>query len=301
MKGFSHIVDLWFIFYDYREPTLAILYSAFQTSTGLLPYRQDTMTSTAIYTVDKLPYDLFSVLPLPNPIGGTLLIGNNELVYVDQAARVKAVSVNSFARKCTHLDFIEDYDLNLRLNGAVGVYLELLDDQPGAVLLVIEDGRFVQVGFKLDGRVVSSLSVKILDQSVKNDFLKSEASCIVLLNNEQLFIGSKVSNSVLLEWKRQSEIAEKLLSEPRVIFDEDREVLNDLYGEDFDIVDTSSILQRNGVFGDIQFRLFDTLYSCGPIVDMTIGRSFLSYMDQYVLDLVVATGKNRTGSVSIFK
>ncbi|KAG5439169.1 hypothetical protein PCANB_001468 [Pneumocystis canis] len=312
-EGISHIIDCGYL-YDYREPTLAILYSAFQTSTGLLPYRQDTVSftsvtldlqqkaSTAIYTIDKLPYDLFSVLPLPNPIGGSLLIGNNELVYIDQAARVRAVSVNSFAKKCTHLDFVEHYDLDLKLNGAVALYLASSNDQPGIVLLVIENGQFIQVGFKLDGRVVNSLSVKILEQSIKDEFLKSEASCMVVLDNEQLFIGSRISNSVLLGWKRQSEIAEQLLLEPRIIFDEDREILNHLYGDSFEIIDNNSVSQKNDFFWDIQFRLFDILYSCGPIIDVTVGKSFISYMDQHmVLDLVVANGKNKAGSISIIK
>ncbi|KTW30705.1 hypothetical protein T552_00417 [Pneumocystis carinii B80] len=312
-EGISHIIDCGYL-YDYREPTLAILYSAFQTSTGLLPYRQDTVSfaavtldlqqkaSTAIYTVDKLPYDLFSILPLPNPIGGSLLIGNNELVHIDQAACVRAVSVNSFAKKCTHLDFVEDYDLDLTLNGAVATYLSSSPEQPGIVLLVIENGQFVQVGFKLDGRAISSLIVKVLDQGPKNDFFSSEASCITLLNKELLFIGSKFSNGVLLGWKRQSEIVEQMLSEPRVIFDEDREILNDLYGDSLDIIDNSQILSEKEVFGDIQFCLFDSLCSFGPIVDAAIGNSFLAYGDQHaVFDLVAATGKNKSGSINIFK
>ena len=40
--------------------------------------------STTLLSVSRLPSDLFKVVALPPPVGGTLLIGSNEVVHVDE-------------------------------------------------------------------------------------------------------------------------------------------------------------------------------------------------------------------------
>src|SRR5579862_350347 len=85
-ESLAHILDECFL-HEYREPTLAVLYSGTRTGTGLLDLRKDTVSlvavtldlqqraSTTIFSVSGLPYDCFRVISLPAPVGGLLVVG----------------------------------------------------------------------------------------------------------------------------------------------------------------------------------------------------------------------------------
>lgn len=51
-------------------------------------------TFTSIFSVNNLPYNVRTIIPLRDPIGGSLLIGTNEFIHIDSQGRVNGVFIN---------------------------------------------------------------------------------------------------------------------------------------------------------------------------------------------------------------
>ncbi|CRK46121.1 hypothetical protein BN1723_019897, partial [Verticillium longisporum] len=112
--------------------------------------------STAILTVSNLPQSLNKVVALPKPMGGALLIGENELIHIDQAGKAHGVAVNPYAAKMTKFPLADQSELKLRLEHCE---VELMSPENGEMLLVTRHGEMAVVTFKMDGRSVSGVSV----------------------------------------------------------------------------------------------------------------------------------------------
>lgn len=212
-----HPVSLEFL-YEYREPTFGILYSQIATSSALIHERKDVMfytvftldleqrASTTLLSVSRLPSDLFKVVALPPPVGGTLLIGSNEVVHVDQAGKTNAVGVNEFSRQVSSFSMSDQSDLAFRLEGCV---VERLGNGSGDLLLALASGEMALIRFKLDGRSVSGMTVHRLPPSSDGNYLDSAASCSACFGDGNVFIGSEDADSVLIGWSHSSASAKK--------------------------------------------------------------------------------------------
>ena len=317
-----HPVHLAFL-HEYREPTFGILSAGQPPSVSLgskdyLTYKVFTLdlqqrASTTILSVTGLPRDLKRVMPLPAPIGGALLIGENELIHVDQSGKPNGVAVNPLTRQITSFSLSDQSDLNLRLEGCT---IGQLSIEHGELLLILNNGRLGLVSFKIDGRTVSGLEIKMVSPECGGDLIKDRATCISKLNKHSLFVGSETCDSVVLGWtRRQSQEKRKkprfldadLALEVDELDLEDEEDDDDLYGEESASkpVDVTSGMLKSG---DLTFTIHDTLLSLAPVRDFTPGKpgyqpdSEESQLQKGVsseLQLVCAVGRDRAGALAI--
>ncbi|KAH0559977.1 hypothetical protein GP486_003507, partial [Trichoglossum hirsutum] len=327
-----HMVHFSFL-YEYREPTFGILFSSIAPTPSLLHDRRDPLSymvftldleqraSTTILSVSGLPYDIYSVIPLPLPVGGALLIGGNELIHVDQAGRTNGVGVNFFARQCTSFSLADQSDLEIKLEGCM---IEQLGAENGDMLIVLNTGELAILGFKMDGRSVSGLSVRRVAPDHGGLLVQARASCAVNLGRGRIFVGSEDADSVILGWTRKAPQLARQRSigglptdddgDGEIFFDKDgtEEYDDDLYSG----AASEPRRQSDGfpsapgsAVGDYVFKINDTMRNIAPMKDAAFGRP--SIQDGEAgrnsegittdLELVVTSGSGRAGAVTILK
>ncbi|KAJ0165536.1 Protein cft1 [Colletotrichum tanaceti] len=318
-----HPVHLAFL-HEYREPTFGII-SSTQRRSNTLPrkdhfsYKVFTLdlqqrASTAILSVNNLPQDLFKVIALPGPVGGALLVGTNELIHIDQSGKPNGVAVNPFTKETTNFPLADQSDLDLRLEHC---YIELMSAENGELLMVLSDGRLAVITFKIDGRTVSGVGVKLVPTEVGGGIVQCSVSTISRLSRNVFFVGTTGSDSLVLGWTRKQ--AQNARKKTRLVDDsfeydlEDEDMEDDddddLYGET-----TTTMIQpgatANGVSkgGDLTFRVHDSLLSIAPVKDMTSGKqAFIPDSEEeknsvgVVADLQLAcvVGRGNAGAVAI--
>ncbi|KAJ5753862.1 uncharacterized protein N7511_008015 [Penicillium nucicola] len=322
-----HPISLAFL-YEYREPTFGILYSQVATSTALLHERKDVVfysvftldleqrASTTLLSVSSLPSDLFKVVPVPPPVGGTLLLGSNEIVHVDQAGKTNAVGVNEFSRQVSAFSMTDQSDLSFRLEGCV---VERLGGDSGDLVLALASGDMALIKFKLDGRSVSGITVHRLPSNAGGDILKSGASCSTCFGDGNIFIGSEDADSVLLEWSHSSASIKKARIGSKQVdgdheLSEDDQMEDDIYDDDLYSSAPGPAQGDHRVGNDnstqyYNFRLNDRLLNIGPLRDITLGKATpettknqsTSEAVSAELELVAAQGSNRGGGLVVIK
>ncbi|KAG2415737.1 hypothetical protein HFD88_006928 [Aspergillus terreus] len=316
-----HPISLAFL-HEYREPTFGILYSQVATSNALLHERKDVVfysvftldleqrASTTLLSVARLPSDLFHVVALPPPVGGSLLIGSNELVHVDQAGKTNAVGVNEFSRQVSAFSMTDQSDLALRLEGC---RVERLADNSGDMILILSTGNMVLIKFKLDGRSVSGISVHPVPAHAGGDLMKSAASSSAFLGNGEVFLGSEDADSLLLGWSDLSSGTKRLRSHKNDANDsgdvsDDNMSDDDVYEDD--LYSTSPDATADGrrvsadpsSFGLYSFRINDRLLNIAPLRDITLGKPSTFDKDRKdnvsaELELVASQGSDRNGGL----
>ncbi|KAM5355087.1 hypothetical protein ACJ41O_001733 [Fusarium nematophilum] len=306
--------------HEYREPTFGILSSSQERAHSLgqkdhLSYKVFTLdlqqrASTTILSVTDLPRDLYKIVSLPAPVGGALLIGENELIHIDQSGKANGVAVNSMARQMTSFSLTDQADLNLRLEQCV---IEQLYIENGELLLVLNDGRLGIVSFRIDGRTVSGITIKMIPAESGGNLIKSRASTVSKLNKNTFFVGSETGDSVVLGWSRkmgQEKRRKTRMIDADLALDVDDLDLEDEDDEDDDLYGTESAaakpahaLNGTGKSGELSFRIHDTLLSIAPIKDLTCGKAaFLPDSEEATLsqgvvsDLQLACVVGRGGS-----
>lgn len=319
-----HPVHLAFL-HEYREPSFGILSST--AAPSLVLGRKDQLTymvftldiqaeaSTPILSVANLPQDLFRVIALPAPVGGALLVGINELIHIDQSGKSHGVGVNQFAKQATSFSLVDQSDLELRLEGCE---IEVLSAENGECLMVLNDGRLAVITFKIDGRIVSGFSLRLIAPENGGAVIPAGVTTLSNLNRTCIFTGSEYGDSLVVGWTRkQSQSGRKRsrLLDPSLeldIDDEDMEDLeddDDLYGDD----DAPSKQQPRSTIapgskpGELLFRVHDRLVSIAPIRDFALGQAnSLSEAEQKnhagvssELSFVAACGRGNAGSVAI--
>jgi cleavage and polyadenylation specificity factor subunit 1 len=268
-ESIAHILDQAFL-YEYREPTLAILFSGTRTATGLLELKKDTVTlmavtldlqqraSTTIFSVQGMPYDCFRVLPLPQPVGGLLVLGVNQVIHVDQAGRCTAIGVNAYAPKSTALPMIHRPELKLKLEGAVPV---LLGNDEGDVLLGLRDSTFIRLRFIKDGRNVTDIELEHVEVSGSPEVRTAGFSCAVTMESNRVFLGSATADSVLLGYTVSGKAVDR--GGVSVGMNDVVDDLEDIYGED----EEEGTVAISGDQGKLRLRIHDSLFSTAPIRD----------------------------------
>jgi len=210
--------------YGYREPTLAILSSAVAPSSNLLDKRRDTLSytvytldveqraSTTLLSVTGLPYDLTRIVPLTSSaVGGSLLLGGNEIIHVDQSGKTNGIGVNEFATKCTAFPLVQQTGLDLRLEGCV---VEPLASSNGDVLLITNDGTLFILAFQVDGRSVSALKLNAVPLEDGENLVRGTASCAANVGRGRVFVGSEDADSVVLAYVPKSMKLKRQQSRP---------------------------------------------------------------------------------------
>jgi cleavage and polyadenylation specificity factor subunit 1 len=265
----AHVIDEAFL-HEYREPTLAVLYSRPRTAAGLLDHRKDTVSllaialdlqqraSTTIFSVHGLPYDCNRVLSLPSTVGGLLILGTNEVIHVDQAGRCVCVAVNVYARRTSSFPMIQKPELKLSLEGAIAVSL---GTEEGDILLALRNSSFMRLRFLRDGRSVTDIDIEKLDLSTIPGVGLAGFSCAVPLASERVFLGSISGDSVLLGYISGTKAIDT--SEVRIGMNDTVDDLNDIYGDEDEIAATAAGSHKS----KIRLRIHDFLQSTAPIRD----------------------------------
>jgi cleavage and polyadenylation specificity factor subunit 1 len=310
--------------YEYREPTFGILSSAQAPSFSLglkdhLTYKVFTLdlkqrASTTILSVTGLPQDLTKVIPLPAPVGGALLVGQNELIHIDQSGKSNGVAVNPMTRQMTSFSLSDQSELRLRLEECAIAPLSI---DTGELLLILNDGRLGIISFHIDGRTVSGLSIKLVSDDAGGDLIKSRVSCISRVGSKSFFIGSESGDSVILGWSRKQ--GQEKRKKPRAVeadlaLDEDDIDLDDededddLYGNESAAAKPSQALNGASKPEDISFRIQDSLLSLAPIHDVAPGKAvFPPGSEEAILregvtsdlQLACAVGQGKAGAIAI--
>jgi cleavage and polyadenylation specificity factor subunit 1 len=312
----THPVHLAFL-HEYREPTFGVVASSKATAPSLLAARKDILTytvftldleqkaSTTLLSVSGLPYDISRVVPLPHPIGGALLVGNNEIIHVDQAGKTNGVAVNEFARACTAFPLSDQSDLALRLEGCT---VELLSPDTGDVLLVLNNGRILVLTFTLDGRNVSAMTIQVVAADRGGYLLNAGASCSSNMGRGRLFIGSEDGESVLMGWnststqlrRKQSTVGQPGDDEDSSdVEDEDMDDLDDdLYNDTTPAVKkVTAAAAEPTAPGSYTFRKHDVLPSIAPVRDAVLhpGKDTDSLTRG---EIMLSTGRGAAGAIT---
>ncbi|KAK6820973.1 hypothetical protein PG987_015373 [Apiospora arundinis] len=313
-----HPVHLAFL-HEYREPTFGILSSTMAPSSVLgrkdhLSYMVFTLdlkqkASTTILSVN----DLFRVVALPTPVGGALLLGTNELIHIDQSGKSHGVAVNPFARQTTSYGLVDRSDLELRLEGCD---IEVISAETGELLMVTNDGKIALINFRIDGRTVAGLDIRLVAQEAGGFLPRSGASTLSKLNKNAVFIGSEDGDSLVLGWIRkqvQSTKKKGRVHDDTLDLDIDEEDLDDmddddLYGEGPTVQQSASSASGAPKSGELVFRIHDRLASIAPIKDFAIGQALIpsedeseanSKMVKSDLSLICAVGRGNNGAVAV--
>lgn len=321
-ESLTNIIDYTFL-HEYKEPTMAIVYQSQRTWTGLLPLanHKDTTrymvlsldlqqrSSTAITSITGLPHDVTQVLPLQNPLSGTMLVTPNVLIHIDNAGKTTSVGLNSLAKQTTDMNLIDQSDLELRLEGCK---LVQVDESNGEFLLILTTGELCNVKFKIEGRRVYGFTVSRLNNK-QQDWAPRPSCTTVLSKNRNIFVGSFGGAACLYTWRRKGEkntvdngkvsvvkSEEEEKQKEKEKGDDDGDELDDLYG-DSDEVDSSNT-------GAFVVAVDDRLMNYGPMISMAIAKPRITprklrYGDPRTrgFDIVCATGAGVQGSLSIFQ
>ncbi|KAH8173830.1 CPSF A subunit region domain-containing protein [Sarocladium implicatum] len=309
--------------YEYREPTFGILSSSQALSRALgqqdsLTYKVFTLdlqqkASTTILSVTGLPLDLERVIPLPGPIGGALLVGQNEIIHVDQSGKTNGVAVNPMTRQMTSFILTDQSQLGLRLEYCT---VQLMSAESGELLLITKDGEMCVVSFQLDGRTVSGMNVKAVTSEQGGNIVMNRATCMSKIGRNTMFVGSDSSDSLVLGWSRkhtQEKRKKARQLDPDLGIDVDDLDLDeddeddDLYGNGSSETKSAN---TNGTTkaGPLQFRLHDSLLSLAPIREMAIGKPAVPDSTDEArlckgvtadLQLTCAVGRGKAGAIAI--
>jgi cleavage and polyadenylation specificity factor subunit 1 len=322
----THPVHLAFL-YEYREPTFGVLSAPKATASSLLVERKDVLTytvftldleqeeSTTLLSVPGIPYDVSRVVPLPLPVGGALLIGNNEVIHVDQSGKSNGIAVNEFARICTGFALADQSDLALRLEGSV---VELISHDTGDVLIILNNGELLTLTFTLDGRSVSRMSLDRVKADLGGHVLPCGASCAANMGRGKIFVGSEDGDSFLLGWTNKAGQLSRGRSQPEVAEeteelsqDEDLEddLDDDLYNDTAPTTKKSKPVAATATPpGSYAFRVHDLLPSIAPLKGATFPM-LQEYASDKIsknaqgplppVDILAATGRGRAGGIAI--
>lgn len=321
--GLLHPISLQFL-HEYREPTFGVLYSQGAVSSALYLERKDIVcyavftldleqrASTILLSVTRLPSDLHTVVPLPLPVGGALLVGNNEVIHVDQAGKTNAVGCNEFSRQASSFSMADQSDLELKLEGCV---VQRVGNESGDVLIATATGDLAMLSFNLDGRTVSGLHLRRIPTGRGGSLVRTRTSCSAYLGRGRVFFGSEESDSVVLGWSRRQAQARITSSddidnvqddEGLLTSDEEDDNEDDLYSGHATNQLRQPTFHGTPAAGDDHIRLHDRLFALGLVQDITIGREHESALKSNAeynqgLDLVISTGKSHGGSLAILK
>jgi len=317
-----HPIDLAFL-HGYREPTLGVLASAKAPAMSLIQERKDPLTYTVftldleqrartpLLSVSGLPADLFKLVPLPDPIGGTLLVGGNELVHIDQSGKTTAIAVNDFAKECSSFPMTDQADLKMRLEHCM---LAQIETSKGAMLLILNSGEFAILSFGLDGRSVNSLSVQRISPEQGGSLSRNGATCTAALGNDLLFVGGQDCDALLLSYVRSDglELTRKrshaeMLGVDDVDEDEEEDLEDDddLYGND--TVATKAVTSSSHVNGSlsghnikvhIEDRILNLSATGPPTFSPSSIRQSASEHMAPGLDLAIPIGSGSAGSIA---
>jgi cleavage and polyadenylation specificity factor subunit 1 len=318
----SHIVHLAFL-HEYREPTFGILAASTLPSTALIAERRDVLTftvftldleqraSTNLITVSKLPSSLWKVMPLPAPIGGALLIGDNEFIHIDQSGKANATAVNEFAKLESDFGMADQSHLNMKLEGCV---VEVIDHASGGLLIVLRDGSLATLSFKVLRRSISELVVTRVASEMTKALSHASPSCLAVLRDGAIFIGSDYGPSCLVassatatSSSRKRSLAQMNEKAEEVASQDGSEEDEDVDEDDDDLYSVAPAAKKRALSSHVSsnrqeiatftFEKADELPSLAPVNQVCLGRAKRAQGNK--LELLAGTGRGQSSRLAV--
>ncbi|CCH45811.1 hypothetical protein BN7_5397 [Wickerhamomyces ciferrii] len=300
----SNIIDCDFL-HSYRDPTLAILHNKEQTWASDLSIKKDTVnfvvlsldllndSSTAILLVENLPYDLWFVKPLPDPINGTLLIGCNEIIHIDNSGNTKGIGLNKYYQDITDFKLKDQSDLNIFLEHSK---VEILNDKN--ILIIDQFGESYNLQFFIDGKSVKDLLITKFEKDLQ---IRSPIS-ITNIDEQNIFIGCQSSDSILIKYEKlKQETNEAKPTTPAATKTNNDDDDEDLYeDEDLNNNNDDELINFN-------LQIKDKLFNAGPLSSFTLGKinpnsliQGLTNPNQNDVSIVGTSGEGKQGKLTLF-
>lgn len=308
----DNIIDITFL-HGYNQPTLLILYEPLKTFAGRIAVRKDTCRldvvtldvrgrmSAFIWSREVLPFDCVRAIPVPMPVGGTLVFAVNSLFYLNQGIPCYGVSLNSTGDKdiTTDIQIKVLEGVKLSLDCAVADFLspdQLVISLKGGELyvlsLLVDSMRSVR-GFHLDKAAASVLT-----------------TCVTLAGPGYLFLGSRLGNSLLLRFtaREAGQVGgRKVDREPpnkRKRLDTDGDWLD---GEMDELEVYGSQETTTHQIKAYTFEVCDSLLNIGPCGEVAMGEpAFLS--EEFTtaapdpdIELVTTAGFGKNGALCVLQ
>ncbi|XP_052872855.1 cleavage and polyadenylation specificity factor subunit 1 [Anopheles cruzii] len=304
----DNVIDVQFL-HGYYEPTLLILYEPVRTFPGRVAVRSDTCTMVAlslniqqrvhpvIWTVNSLPFDCIQAIPINKPIGGCLVMCANSLIYLNQSVPPYGVSLNSSADHSTSFPLKPQDGVRISLDAAQVCFIET-----EKLVLSLKGGELYVLTLCADSmRSVRSFHFSKAAASVLT-------SCICVCEDEYLFLGSRLGNSLLLRFKEQDESLVITIDdggtvekEPKRLRLEEEEL--EVYGSGY----KTSVQLTSYIF-----EVCDSVLNVGPIAHMAVGeRVCEETMEdgadvQFVpnkldVEVVTASGHGKNGALCVLQ
>uniref|UniRef100_A0A0N5A911 CPSF_A domain-containing protein n=1 Tax=Syphacia muris TaxID=451379 RepID=A0A0N5A911_9BILA len=313
-----NILDMAFLD-GYYEPTLIFLYEPSQTTAGRASVRYDTVcilgvslnvkeqVHASVWQLSSLPMDSNQVLPIPLPIGGALVFGNDEIIYLNQSVPPCGDFVNSCLNGFTKFPLKDAKEMALALDGSaacvlasnkVSTFYVKVFGSSFQVALCTRDGDLYVLSFIVD----STNSVKSLD--LKKCFEVCIPYTLTPCSPGYLFVGSRLGDSMFLQYVSEQVIVEEPASKTPKL---DSEI--DLEDEDIELYGKAlPSVSKNETEEVLKFHVLDKLLNVAPCKRMTAGCPHgLSEAFQQrhnvdpIFDMVCACGHGKDGSINIFQ
>lgn len=314
----ENVIDIQFL-HGYNQPTLMILYEPLKTCPGRIAVRKDTCrldvvtldvkerVCAFIWSKENLPFDCLKALPVPKPIGGTLVFSVNAVHYLNQGIPAFGLSLNSIG-DATLENIARQELVSLTLDCAQAVFIT-----PERAVISLRGGEIYVMSLILDGGI----------RSVRGfHFDRAAASvlttCLTVLEDRFLFLGSRLGNSLLLQFREKElnsipeaviETIEPPLKKKRTDGNEDwmasdvgdiKDVDLEVYGRE-DKVATSRV-------SSYSFEVCDSLLNIGPCGHVSMGDpAFLSEefnsakMADPDVELVTTSGHGKNGALCVLQ
>ncbi|TGZ49690.1 Cleavage and polyadenylation specificity factor subunit 1 [Temnothorax longispinosus] len=320
----DNVIDLQFL-HGYYEPTLLILYEPVRTFSGRIAVRQDTCAMVAIslniqqrvhpiiWSVSNLPFDCYQAVPVKKPLGGTLIMAVNSLIYLNQSIPPYGVSLNSLADTSTNFPLKPQEGVKMSLEGAQVAFISadrlVISLKSGElyVLSLFADSMRSVRGFHFDKAAASVLT-----------------SCVCMCEDNYLFLGSRLGNSLLLRFTEKEPETLKNLNGGEITIEENeseetpakkakQDFLGDWMASDvLDIKDPEELeVYGSETHTSIQitsyiFEVCDSLLNIGPCGNISMGEpaflseEFLQNQDPDV-ELVTTSGYGKNGALCVLQ
>lgn len=315
----TNVLDIQFL-HGYYEPTIFILYEPLQTWSGRTAVRTDTCSIVAIslniqqkvhpviWSLTNLPFDCFTALPIPKPIGGVVVFAVNSLLYLNQSVPPYGVSLNSISQSCTAFPLKPQDGVRISLDCCQAALITF-----DKLVLSLKGGELYVLTLVVDGmRSVKSFHFDKAASSVLT-------TCMCQCEEGYLFLGSRLGNSLLLKY------TEKMLeaSVPKIDIDGKKSEpplkkkkidSSEVMASDVSQIDDLDELEVYGE-GDIMsgttitsftFEVCDSILNIGPCGRMVMGEpAFLS--EEFCntvdpdLELVTTSGYSKNGALSVLQ
>lgn len=313
----DNVVDIQFL-HGYYEPTVLILYEPVRTFPGRIAVRQDTCCMVAIslnitqrvhpviWSVSNLPFDCVQALPIEKPLGGTLILTINAIIYLNQSVPPFGVSLNSVTDISTNFPLKVQDGASMTLEGAQAAFLS-----HDRVVLSLKNGELHVLTIYADSM-----------RSVRNfHFEKAAASvlttCMCICEENYLFLGSRLGNSLLLRFTEKEQSTTLRLEERKepVAKKKRLDTLGDWMASDVaDIrdLDELEVYGREHQASTIQiasynFEVCDSLLNIGPCGDVAMGEpaflseEFSSNTQDPDIELVTTSGYGKNGALCVLQ